>query len=381
MARDGDGLFRRAGLWYFKYKDQSGRYREKSTGKRKQPDAREYKHDFLEKLRQNQLPTDEAKWTLQKALDGWLDYRAATRPNAFTAAERTSARHLGEILGSERRLGSITNWDIRRFQMRRLVEVGPKTINNEVLVLTAVLKSARLWDPLKELYEPLTVPKNGPGQALTAEQTMGLFETARKNDRWFVALCATVLAYASGCRSGEIKKLQLQDLFLDGECPYIRLRAQNTKSRRSREPALNGLGLWAVTQLLARARLLGSTEQGHYLLPADLSKHTKASDPLTGKSGFDPARHQMSWGTAWENLRCAAGMPGLRFHDLRHTHITHAVQAGVPVEVVMAQVGHVSTEMTRHYTHLGASAKHVAVTAVQQQVPNALSKLQEEAPS
>ena len=48
----------------------SGVYREKSTGKRKQPEAREYKHDFLEKLRQNQLPTDEAK----------MEPRPSTRP-------------------------------------------------------------------------------------------------------------------------------------------------------------------------------------------------------------------------------------------------------------------------------------------------------------
>ena len=43
MARNGDGLFRRDGIWYFKYKDPSGVYREKSTGKKKQPEAREYK--------------------------------------------------------------------------------------------------------------------------------------------------------------------------------------------------------------------------------------------------------------------------------------------------------------------------------------------------
>ena len=67
MARNGDGLFRRDGIWYFKYKDLSGVYREKSTGKKKQPEARQYKHDFFEKLRQNQLPTDEAKWSLGQA--------------------------------------------------------------------------------------------------------------------------------------------------------------------------------------------------------------------------------------------------------------------------------------------------------------------------
>jgi integrase len=108
-----------------------------------------------------------------------------------------------------------------------------------VSFLAAVLKSARLWAPLREPYEPLPVLKRGPGQALTPEQTARLIETAKTNDHWFVALCATVLAYATGCRSIEITKLQLGDLVLDGNRPFIRLRAENTKGRRSRSPALN----------------------------------------------------------------------------------------------------------------------------------------------
>jgi integrase len=65
----------------------------------------------------------------------------------------------------------------------------------------------------------------------------------------------------------------------------------------------------------------------------------------------------------------------LRFHDLRHTHITHAIESGVPIEVVMAQVGHVSAEMTRYYTHLGPDAKHSAVSALQEKASAALALL------
>ena len=375
MARNGDGLFRRDGIWYFKYKGQNGVYREKSTGKRKQAEAREYKHDFLEKLRQNQLPTDEAKWTLDQALTKWMEFRSATRPRESVAAEQTSCRHLKDVIGADRRLNSLTVWDIRRFQMKRLETVGPKTVNNEMLVLTAVLKSARLWAPLRESYDPLPVCKRGPGKSLTPEQTARLLETAKTNDRWFVALCATVLAYATGCRSGEIKTLRLRSLVLDVEHPFIRLAAENTKSRRYREPALNDLGLWAVGELHRRATLLGAVAPEHYLLPADLSKHTKQADPLRGMTGFDPTRHQMTWNSAWESLKKAAGLPDFRFHDLRHTHITHAVEAGAPIEVVMAQVGHVSTDMTRYYMHLGTSARHTAVSAVQRRGSSALAVL------
>lgn len=259
--------------------------------------------------------------------------------------------------------------------MKRLEAVGPKTINNDMLVLTAVLKSARLWAALKDTYEPLPVPKRGPGQALSPEQTAKLIEMAKKNDRWFVALCATVLAYATGCRAGEIKKIRIGDLNLNSDRPYIRLPAENTKSRSEREPALNDLGLWAVRQLLQRARLLGAVEPVHYLLPADLSKHTKKIDPLCGRCGFDPADHQTTWSSAWESLKKAAGLPGLRFHDLRHTHITHAVESGVPIEIIMAQVGHVSADMTRYYTHLGSNAKQSAVAAVQKKAATTLAVL------
>lgn len=256
-----------------------------------------------------------------QSLTKWMEFRSVTRPKASVAAEQTACRHLKEIIGEERRLSGLAIWDIRQFQMKRVATVSPKTVNNEMLVLIAVLKSARLWPALRDIYEPLPVMKRGPGQALTPEQTAKLIETAKTNDRWFVALCATVLAYATGCRSGEIKKLQLADVIIDRERPYLRLRAEDTKGRRDREPALNDLGLWAVAALLNRAKLLGAVEPTHYLFPADLSKHTKKTDPLRGRTGFDPSRHQESWASAWESLKEAAGLSGLRFHDLpAHAH-------------------------------------------------------------
>ncbi len=93
MPRDGDGLFRRDEVWYFEYKNHCGVYQEKSTGKRKQPEARECKQAFLETLRKNELPTDEAKWTLSQSLEEWMTFRAATRLKASVAAERAACRH------------------------------------------------------------------------------------------------------------------------------------------------------------------------------------------------------------------------------------------------------------------------------------------------
>jgi len=50
------------------------------------------------------------------------------------------------------------------------------------------------------------------------------------------------------------------------------------------------------------------------------------------------------------------GMTGFRFHDLRHTFRTLGAQAGVPLEVMMAQVGHMDRETSLEYVHIQTDA-------------------------
>ena len=51
-------------------------------------------------------------------------------------------------------------------------------------------------------------------------------------------------------------------------------------------------------------------------------------------------------GRRFQRLAKAAGVPVIRFHDLRHTHATLALQAGVPAEVVSDRLGHSSVAFT-----------------------------------
>jgi integrase len=46
-------------------------------------------------------------------------------------------------------------------------------------------------------------------------------------------------------------------------------------------------------------------------------------------------------------------LPRIRLHDLRHTHASIAVKAGVPIGVVSERLGHASPEFTLHrYSHV-----------------------------
>ena len=56
--------------------------------------------------------------------------------------------------------------------------------------------------------------------------------------------------------------------------------------------------------------------------------------------------------------------PEATFHSLRHTFVSFAANAGVPLHIVQSIVGHESTAMTRHYYHENIDALKNAVNAI-----------------
>jgi integrase len=57
----------------------------------------------------------------------------------------------------------------------------------------------------------------------------------------------------------------------------------------------------------------------------------------------------------------ASRLPGLRFHDLRHTVVTRLLEAGEPDHVVESITGHLSRRMLEHYSHIRLKAKKAAL--------------------
>jgi integrase len=56
---------------------------------------------------------------------------------------------------------------------------------------------------------------------------------------------------------------------------------------------------------------------------------------------------------AFRRLADSAGLPRIRFHDVRHTYATLALQARVPVKVVSERLGHKTMAITENlYLHV-----------------------------
>lgn len=263
-----------------------------------------------------------------------------------------------KFFGANTPVRSIRLHKIREYQKERRKQISPtmkkniepRTINYELQLLRWVMTYADCWtSDLEARYQPLRQVKSQMGKAATKEQLIKIFNTAIANDYWYVAMCCAAVAAGSRCRGGEIRKLRLADVFLDEG--RLRIVREIAKNRKEREPRLMALAEWGLRQLLLRAQALGATAPGHFLLPLQLSKSKRAMRK-PGSSKWDVTQPMRSWVRSWRKLTEACGMRGFRFHDLRHTFRTQGAEAGVPLEVMMAQLGHMDRETSLDYVHI-----------------------------
>ena len=138
-------------------------------------------------------------------------------------------------------------------------------------------------------------------------------------------------ALLSGCRYGELTRLQVRDFDPVAKTIVARL----TKGEKPRQIALNDEGEALFRQLTA-----GRTSTTLIFSRSDGAKWG--------------ASHQRR--PLIEASRIASIDPPATFHILRHTYASLLAMAGVPMGVIAAQLGHSDTRMTeKHYAHLAPS--------------------------
>lgn len=375
MGRNCPYLHKRGRVYYFFWRDSSGQRFEESLRTIDVETAKQRYRDRMSEIESGVSPNNLADRTLKQACSEWLTQRQLEISNGSFLSERSIVRNLLAVLGADSRIRSLADPSkLRLYQQERLkAGVSAKTINNEIQVLRGMLETAQVWQRVEHKYKRLHVKKSDVPDALTQEESLRVLRAAAGASSTAVAPWAAVLAFSTGMRSGEIKRLRLADLHEDDELPYLVVRRQTTKTDAgARRVALGRIALTALTKLRFRSELMGSIEPTDYLLPTDRARHTRGSDPLHGGSGFDPSHHQSSWEWEWKRFRETADISHRRFHDLRHTYVTRAAEAGVPNAVIEAQVGHMNREMVRWYTHVSTRAQHKAACQIEALSPDLL---------
>src|ERR1022692_5226644 len=236
---------------------------------------------------------------------------------------------------------------------------GPAALNAELGILRRILKRAKLWarvaDDIRPLKDPSTI-----GRALTEEDKQRLLKTAVMRPEWETAYLAAILYLNTTARGCELKALQWSDIDLFARTLTIR---KSKTAAGERTVPLTDVAASALARLRRRAEGFGPVESSHYVFAAFVPKFKFSGKKVIDYSvaGFDPTRHLNSWRSAWRTLTKKAGLPGFRFHDLRHCAITQLAENGASDSTIMAIAGHVSRRMLERYSHVRMEAKRTAL--------------------
>lgn len=304
--------------------------------------------ELIRSTLEGNLPPDSYSIKLFAAIDDYLKAKKATaNTNRAVAFDRERLEVVKRVLGDVR-LSAITARSIEGFQAKRRLEgASNRTVNMDVGALRQVMKRFKQWRRLEDDIRMLTESGGEPvGRVLTSEEQERLFEIAERNTEWEHVYCAGILAANTSMRGVEVKHVRRMDFDSVKRVIHVR-RSKNETSKRV--IPLNESAFAAVDRMVKRADVLGHTAPEHYLWCA--SQHHK----------LDPTKPARKWDTAWRALREAAGLSGLRFHDLRHTVVTRLLEAGEPDHVVESITGHLSRRMLEHYSHIRLSAKKDAL--------------------
>lgn len=231
--------------------------------------------------------------------------------------------------------------------------LSPKTVRNIHIILHRALSDAVRWNLISRNVAGMANPPTlayGPGTAMNtwSAEELRRFLDHVSADRLYAVY---VLAASTGMRRGEVLGLRWKDLNFEASRLSIRqtLLSVNNEVRLSTPKTARGrrsVALDSMTLAVLRAHRSRQLEErlAHGADYEDL-------DLVFARADGRPV-HPETVSQAFERRVRSAGLPRIRFHDLRHTHATLALAAGVHPKVVSERLGHATVAFTMDvYSH------------------------------
>jgi len=199
-----------------------------------------------------------AEMPFPEAAEAWLasrtSYIAVKTFHEYQLNIATLSKFFGEMT-----LKQISSDQIRMYQKMRLSqECGPSGINHEGSVLQQLLKRVGRWDEVGPDYEPLPLPREPRGRALTDEEKKKLFEAAKTDANWEAAFLFAMLSINTTMGPKETLTLRLKDVDLTAR--FVNVQPEGAKNAyRVRVIPLNEEAFKAAVLAVARARRLNTS--------------------------------------------------------------------------------------------------------------------------
>ncbi len=306
------------------------------------------------KARDDGVQVVSPKETVGSYLMNWLaGAEPALRPRTRDSYRQIVHSHLLPLLGAIQ-LSRLGPQQLQR-AYRELSDRGlsTKTVSNVHGVLHKALDQAYRWrlipSNVADLVDPPRVARHEM-KALTPDEARKVLEAAAGDP--LEALYR--VAITAGLRQGELLALRWQAV--DLVAGTLRVVA-TLEQRHGHEPVI-------AQPKTARSRR--QVQLGQAAVDA-LRQHRQAQ-PGIGFVFARPDGRPLSMsivGKAWARLNERAGVPQVRFHDLRHTAATLMLSRGVHPKIVSEMLGHATIAITLDtYSHVLPMMQREAAAAM-----------------
>ena len=322
---------------------------------------------------------ERSQATLREFLvEDWLPTMAVqVRPSTLRVYRQMIDGYLLPRLG-ERRLCDLDALLLTKHYARLLEQphsrrdgtLSPRTVRYAHVVLRHALSDAVLWrklpyNPADAAKPPSASSSRPPEMKTWTLEQLKAFLDATTTDRDHVGW---VLAATGGLRRGEICGLRWRDLDLEPRTgpPHLQVRQQLVLHDRQL--------VFTVPKTAASRRRVALDEHTVALLRRHhLRQRTERlaagpgwqdNDLVVCKPDGSPV-DPTNWTRHFFRTAERLGLPKIRFHDLRHTHATLALQAGIHPKIMSERLGHTSTAFTLDiYSHAVPSLQGEAAAAI-----------------
>jgi integrase len=299
---------------------------------------------------------DDKNMTLGEYLDRWLRdcVRGSVRESTFDRDSYLVRTHIKPSLG-RLKLKKLTPLDVQSLYRDRLdAGLSPSTVNKIHTVFHKALSQAVRWNLIPRNVTKAVKPPRPAAEEmrpLSSEETRRLLNEAR-GDR-LEALY--VLAVTTGMRRGELLGLKWSDI--DLENATVSVRRTLTRTDNGRRVTLGD------PKTKRSRRTIRLTPQAVEALRVHLEKQLQEMEALGDRYGDQGLVFTTKAGTLINpsNLRQRslmpllkrAGLPHIRFHDLRHTCATLLLSKNVHPKFVQELLGHATIAITLDtYSHV-----------------------------
>lgn len=351
-------------------RDEKGRRRQRwHSGFTSKKDAQRGLNQILHALAQGSYvrPNDI---TVAEFLRDWLPgIKSQIRPGTWSLYRTTVQAHIIPKIG-HKRLQALSVNDLDKLYSTLLERgsregqpLSPKTVRNVHGVLRSALRKAAQNKLIAENVALLATPPRRQRREMktwTAEQ-VGTFLERANDDR---LSGAWLFATTTGARRGELLGLQWKDVDLENGRASIQrtLVLVDNRPTWSEPKTENGLRTVPLPQRTVSALRVHRKNQLEERL---LMGEGYAEQDLVFAEADGTPIHPSRLDREFKRLTRQAGLPEIRFHDLRHSYATVALRAGVHPKVVSEILGHGSISMTLDtYSHAIPSMQEAAAQQV-----------------